>query len=91
MVGRAHHMAGLLFVHAEGRLPGWLAPCSSQGSESMPHHVSPAPGLAGRGRVPWARVNIHSLDGGKLFPGGRCGHSLRAWARMVPIHLPSTV
>lgn len=33
---QAHQKVGLLFVHAEGKLLGWLAPCSSQGSESMP-------------------------------------------------------
>ena len=96
---RAHHTAGLLFIHAEGKLPAWLAPCSSQGSESMPRQVSPAPGLVGGGtlhlaggRVPWARVNIHGLSVGRLFPGGGgCGHSQRAWARMVPIRFPSTV
>ena len=98
---RAHHTAGLLFIHAEGKLPAWLAPCSSQGSESMPRQVSPAPGLVGRwnpalgwrespmgqGEHSWSQCGEAVSWGG----GGECGHSQRAWARMVPIRFPSTV
>lgn len=63
-------------VHTEGRLPGWLAPCSSQGSKSTAHHVSPAPGSAGTGdALAWLAGEsrgpgwgVHGLKG-PLLPG----------------------